>query len=139
MATAAEQEVEREKYARGLAQGALGGREGVQAIEDAVTGLVVELLTIHERTIATKNALLKENAQLRDQIAGNARALPDGVTLAEQHQAVVDMVNQISKRCQDGTLKSIALLWDEGKAIVLHAKADKPKLIEIASKIPPLS
>jgi hypothetical protein len=134
MSTAEEQEKERATYARGLAQGALGGRDGEQAVEDAVTELVINLLTIHERTIAAKNALLKENAQLRDQLAGNTRELPPGSTLDDQLEQVAAMAREVLKRSgSGGRLRSLAFLWEEGRAIVLHAQEAPAPLIQVAT------
>jgi hypothetical protein len=132
---ATDDEQEKETFARDLAKGALGGREGAQAIEDAVTQTVVDLITIHARTVAVRNALLKENEQLRNQLAGNTRDLPEGTSLEDQHREVLRMINEVGKRAVDGTLKSFALFWGEGKQIVLHASVDPRPLIQVAQKI----
>lgn len=134
MSTTEDQEEERAAYARGLAQGALAGREGAQVIEDAVTTLVIALLTVHERTNIVREALLRENAQLRDQLAGNARELPPGTALDDQLEQVAAMAHEVLKRSgPGGRLRSVALFWEEGRAIVLHAKEAPAPLIQVAT------
>jgi len=104
----------------------------------AMENLYVDLASAREELLAADKrtaALLKENAQLRDQIAGNTREMPEPTSLEDQHRELLRAINEIGKRCVSGTLRSVALFWEEGRMIVLHAKADQPPLVKVVTRL----
>lgn len=121
---------------RQAACGAPAEQDMLSEIVTAVTCAhckLIDEVTQRDRKIA---ALLKENEQLRNIIAGNTRELPPGATAGEQHAALFEALTKARHHAADGRLTSLAIFWDEGREIVLHV-AQKPKpLIEIAAIVP---
>ncbi len=110
-------------------------REDAEIILNPVTCAFENMLLELRRKHDVVESLLKENGQLRDQIAGNSRDLPELSSLEDQHRELLVAINEIGKRCVSGTLRSVALFWEEGKMIVLHAKADQVPLVKVVTRL----
>lgn len=109
--------------------------DAAAVVIDAIAKPVARLMG-HVETFQRKAAnLLSENAALRDLIAGQARA-QDGGSLEEQVRVVQQLLREINVRCENRSLRSVMLIWDEGKEIVVSMRAVPAPIIQIATALP---
>lgn len=81
-------------------------------------------------------ALLKENEQLRDRIAGNERTIPIDVPLGQQRDELEQVLRRVGQMNYEGRLASVVVMWSEGRAVVAHVVVDPRPLVEVATKMP---